>query len=67
MVNVVIKKNKNNEPFYFNVSGHAGYADAGKDIVCAAISVLTITIANKSFFIHRSPALMLMLFPFSFL
>lgn len=47
MINVVIKKNKNNEPYYFEVSGHAGYANAGKDIVCAAISVLMITIANS--------------------
>ena len=26
----------------FEVSGHSGYADAGEDIVCAAISALTI-------------------------
>ena len=47
MINVVIKKNKANQPYYFEVSGHAGYANLGNDIVCAAISVLTITVANS--------------------
>ncbi|WKY48862.1 ribosomal-processing cysteine protease Prp [Eubacteriaceae bacterium ES3] len=28
------------------VLGHAGFADAGEDIVCAAVSVLTISILN---------------------
>ena len=28
------------------VSGHAGYADAGEDIVCAGVSALIITCAN---------------------
>ena len=28
-------------------SGHAGYAPAGQDIVCAAVSVLAQTLANK--------------------
>ncbi len=30
----------------FECTGHAGFADAGADIVCAAISVLTTTCAN---------------------
>ncbi len=30
----------------FDCSGHAGYARAGKDIVCAAVSVLTTTCVN---------------------
>lgn len=30
----------------FECRGHAGYAEAGKDIVCAAVSVLTTTCAN---------------------
>jgi uncharacterized protein YsxB (DUF464 family) len=29
------------------VSGHAGYAEAGEDIVCAGISVLTINLINS--------------------
>ena len=28
-------------------SGHAGYADEGEDIVCAAASVLAVTIVNS--------------------
>ncbi len=30
----------------FDVKGHAGYAEAGQDIVCAAVSVLTTTCVN---------------------
>ena len=30
----------------YEISGHSGYAEAGKDIVCSAISVLTINTAN---------------------
>ncbi|WP_367378106.1 ribosomal-processing cysteine protease Prp [Enterococcus gilvus] len=31
----------------YEVDGHAGYADAGKDIVCAGVSTLFITITNQ--------------------
>ena len=34
------------EYFSFSVSGHAGYAEAGRDIVCAAVSMLVINTAN---------------------
>jgi len=30
----------------FRMKGHAGYAEAGEDIVCAAISILTNTCIN---------------------
>ena len=30
----------------FEVTGHAGFAQAGNDIVCAAVSILTTTAAN---------------------
>ncbi|MBR6185737.1 MAG: ribosomal-processing cysteine protease Prp [Clostridia bacterium] len=30
----------------FSCSGHAGYAEKGSDIVCAAVSVLTTTCVN---------------------
>lgn len=30
----------------FEVSGHSGYAEAGSDIVCAAVSILTTTCVN---------------------
>ncbi len=31
----------------YEVSGHAGYADAGQDIVCSAVSALTLNTANS--------------------
>lgn len=39
---------KINESFIeYEVDGHAGYADTGKDIVCAGVSTLFITITNQ--------------------
>lgn len=35
------------EGYSLAASGHAGYAPAGQDIVCAAVSVLAQTLANK--------------------
>jgi uncharacterized protein YsxB (DUF464 family) len=31
----------------FESSGHAGYADAGEDIICSAVSVLAINTVNS--------------------
>jgi len=31
----------------FNINGHSGFASEGEDIVCAAISVLTINTVNS--------------------
>ena len=31
----------------FRSEGHAGYADAGEDIICAAVSALTINCVNS--------------------
>ena len=31
----------------FQVKGHAGYAERGKDIVCASVSALTIALENS--------------------
>ncbi|MGI6215433.1 MAG: ribosomal-processing cysteine protease Prp [Christensenellales bacterium] len=36
----------NNRLCGFQIEGHAGYAQAGEDIVCAALSFLSITCAN---------------------
>ena len=46
MINVTIYKDSNKSICGFHVSGHAGYADAGKDIVCAGVSTLVVTISN---------------------
>jgi uncharacterized protein YsxB (DUF464 family) len=38
---------KRNGVYYgFKETGHAGYADAGQDIVCSAISAMTMLIVN---------------------
>lgn len=41
MVSFSIKRDRNNRINGFTCSGHAGYAEKGTDIVCAAISALT--------------------------
>ena len=46
MTKVTIYKNQTEECVGFRVFGHAGYADAGEDIVCAAISILVINTMN---------------------
>ena len=46
MTKVTIYKNQTEECVGFQLFGHAGYADAGEDIVCAAISILTINTMN---------------------
>lgn len=38
--------NKNNT-FELMVKGHAGYAEAGKDIVCSAVSILLYTLVDS--------------------
>ena len=46
MIKVEVKRNK--EMYYFlNVSGHANFDDHGKDIVCAAVSVLAQTLLES--------------------
>lgn len=47
MTKVSIYKNKSGEYVKFTCEGHAGYADYGKDIVCAAISILVINTVNS--------------------
>jgi uncharacterized protein len=38
---------KEDMPVGFHVEGHAGYAESGSDIICSAISVLTINTVNS--------------------
>lgn len=46
MIRVQVKKE---DGIYrsFTIDGHAGYADAGEDIVCAAVSALVINAINS--------------------
>ncbi len=46
MTKVTIYKNWKNECVGFQAFGHAGYAEEGDDLVCAAISILTINAMN---------------------
>ena len=47
MTHVSVIKTRNGEYKGFNCIGHSGYAQAGEDIVCAAISVLVINTINS--------------------
>ena len=46
MITVEIRKS-NGEYSGFSSKGHAGYAESGYDIVCAAVSVLTVNTINS--------------------
>ena len=46
MIDVFIRKSGEHYT-EFQVQGHAGYAEYGKDIVCASVSALTITLENS--------------------
>ena len=47
MTTVTIYRNKNKETVGFTTIGHAGYAQEGEDIVCAALSILIINTINS--------------------
>ncbi|SFB67415.1 ribosomal-processing cysteine protease Prp [Butyrivibrio sp. YAB3001] len=47
MTTITITKNSNDSYSSIECKGHAGYAEYGNDIVCSAISVLTINLINS--------------------
>ena len=47
MTTVIFRKTRQGEYRELECSGHAGYAWRGKDIVCAALSVLVINTLNS--------------------
>ena len=47
MTTITITKSLADSYKRIECSGHAGFADSGEDIVCAAISVLTINLINS--------------------
>ena len=47
MIKVNIYKNSEGKSVGFKLKGHAGYDDIGKDIICAATSVLAINTINS--------------------
>jgi uncharacterized protein YsxB (DUF464 family) len=47
MTTVIVKKDVNGEYREFTCKGHSGFAKNGKDIVCAAVSMLVINTINS--------------------
>ena len=47
MIRVTVYKTERHEYVGFDVSGHAGYAESGEDIVCSAVSALVINAVNS--------------------
>lgn len=47
MIKVIILKDSQGDYTGFQIAGHAGYADSGKDIICAAVSMLSLNIINS--------------------
>ena len=43
---IIASYDRNGDTHILSVNGHAGYAHKGEDIVCAAISILTINTIN---------------------
>ena len=56
MITITVKK-RNGNYLEFVSKGHAGYAEEGQDIVCAAVSVLVINTVNslETFFHFTAP------------
>ena len=47
MIRISFKRDSEGNPTAVRCKGHAGFAKAGKDIVCAAVSVLVINTINS--------------------
>ena len=47
MIKITVKRNENGICNRVHVNGHAGYDDYGRDIVCAAVSILVINTINS--------------------
>lgn len=47
MINVTIFKDSSDEYRGFSLVGHAGYAESGSDIVCAAVSMISTNTVNS--------------------
>ena len=47
MTRITIYKDEHGDAVGFEMKGHAGYAEMGSDIVCAAISILVCTAYNS--------------------
>lgn len=48
MIKVLVKKNNKDKIFSINIEGHAFYNKKGQDIVCSAVSALTLGAINST-------------------
>ncbi|MCL2253437.1 MAG: ribosomal-processing cysteine protease Prp [Lachnospiraceae bacterium] len=55
MTNIIIKKTENGDFAGFTCEGHTDFKSAGEDIVCAAVSVLTINTINSLDILVKEP------------
>ena len=46
MITISLFRNQNQQIVRFSVDGHAGYAEAGTDIVCASVTTAAFTAVN---------------------
>lgn len=58
MIKVNLYYNTQGNLWRFKLSGHAGYANPGEDIVCAAVSMLVLNTINSIESFTSEPALM---------
>lgn len=49
MIQVDFQMSRDKKLFSLHLEGHSGMADSGKDIICAAASIITYTIADAVF------------------
>lgn len=47
MITAQLFQNPAGEYWGFQIDGHAGYAEAGEDIICSAVSVLALNTVNS--------------------
>ena len=47
MIQVILLRDKDRKEKGIEISGHAGYAEYGQDIICSAVSVLALNMANS--------------------
>ena len=47
MIHVEILRDKDKEVRGIEIKGHAGYAEYGQDVICAAVSALALNMANS--------------------
>lgn len=53
MVKVIFNEDKESKTIRLNVTGHAGQAESGKDIICASASILLYTVAQYAMFAYE--------------